>query len=153
MGKKPDRKPLIIRGALQVGKTWLIKRFGENEYEQVVYINFERSTYLQSLFYGDFDIKRIINALQINPENTLIIFDEIQEAERAITSLKYFFEDTPEYHIIAAGSLLGVALHRNNSFPVGKVDFLNLFPLNFQEFLKAFKEESLLELLKNNDWC
>jgi len=155
---KPKRKPLIIRGARQVGKTWLMKEFGKNEYSQTAYVNFESSKLLKTLFVDNFDIQRIITALQIetgiqiDAENTLIIFDEIQEAEGAITSLKYFCENAPQYQIIAAGSLLGVALHMHTSFPVGKVEFLDLFPLNFTEFLLALNQQSLLNLLKSRDW-
>lgn len=155
---KSGRKPLIIRGARQVGKTWLMKEFGKNEYDQTAYVNFENSKLLKTLFVDNFDIQRIITALQIetgiqvNPENTLIIFDEIQEAEGAITSLKYFCENAPQYHIIAAGSLLGVALHKHTSFPVGKVEFLNLNPLNFNEFMMAVDQQLLLDLLKSRDW-
>lgn len=155
---KPGRKPLIIRGARQVGKTWLMKEFGKNEYSQTVYVNFESSKLLKTLFVDNFDINRIITALQIetgiqvNPENTLIIFDEIQEAEGAITSLKYFCENAPQYHIIAAGSLLGVAMHKHTSFPVGKVEFLDLYPLNYTEFLLALDQQPLLNLLKSKDW-
>lgn len=155
---KSGRKPLIIRGARQVGKTWLMKEFGKNEYAQTAYVNFESSKLLKSLFVDNFDIQRIITALQIesghqiSPENTLIILDEIQEAEGAITSLKYFCENAPQYHIIAAGSLLGVALHNHTSFPVGKVEFLELTPLNFTEFLLALNQQALLNLLKSRDW-
>jgi len=155
---KPGRKPLIIRGARQVGKTWLMKEFGQNEYSQKAYVNFESSKLLKTLFVDNFDINRIITALQIetgiqvNPENTLIIFDEIQEAEGAITSLKYFCENAPQYHIIAAGSLLGVAMHKHTSFPVGKVEFLDLYPLNYTEFLLALDQQPLLNLLKSKDW-
>ncbi len=155
---KTGRKPLIIRGARQVGKTWLIKEFGKNEYPQTVYVNFESSKLLKSLFVDNFDIPRIITALQIesglqiNPENTLIILDEIQEAEGAVASLKYFCENAPEYHILAAGSLLGVAIHNHASFPVGKVEFLDLNPLNFTEFLLALDQKPLLDLLKSRDW-
>ena len=155
---KTGRKPLIIRGARQVGKTWLMKEFGKNEYSQTVYVNFESSKLLKTLFVDNFDINRIITALQIetgiqvNPENTLIILDEIQEAEGAITSLKYFCENAPQYHIIAAGSLLGVALHKHTSFPVGKVEFLDLYPLNYTEFLMALDQQLLLNLLKSGDW-
>jgi uncharacterized protein len=154
-----DHKPLLILGARQVGKTWLMKEFGYNEYEKVAYINFESSTLLQRIFTDDFDIKRIIMALEIetgikiNPENTLILLDEVQEAEGAITSLKYFSENAPQYHIIAAGSLLGVALHRHISFPVGKVEFLHLYPLSYYEFLLALNQEPLLNLLKKKDWA
>ena len=154
----PSRKPLIIRGARQVGKTWLMKEFGKNQYEQTVYINFESSKRLNTLFQENYDVQRIITALQIesgiqiNPENTLIIFDEIQEAGGAITSLKYFCEDAPQYHVMTAGSLLGVAMHKHTSFPVGKVEFLDLHPLSFTEFLKAMEQQSLHDLLKNRDW-
>lgn len=156
--KSNGRKPLIIRGARQVGKTWLMKQFGEREYTATAYINFESSKTLQKLFADDFDIKRIITAIQIetgvqiNPENTLIIFDEIQECEGATTSLKYFFENAPQYHILAAGSLLGVALHQQTSFPVGKVDFLDLHPLSFGEFLLALDKKPLYDLLLSRDW-
>ena len=153
-----NRKPLIIQGARQVGKTWLMKEFGSREYKQVAYINFESSLSLKSLFAYDFDIPRIIAAIQIetgiriSADDTLIIFDEIQEAERAITSLKYFYENAPQYQIIAAGSLLGITLHPDTSFPVGKVDFLTLYPMTFDEYLLAIHQELLVEALKNNDW-
>ena len=153
-----SRKPLIIRGARQVGKTWLMKEFGKTHYAQTVYINFEKNKRLISLFKDDFDIKRIIIALQaetgltIHAENTLLIFDEIQAAPGAITALKYFHEDAPEYHIVTAGSLLGVALHSGISFPVGNVVFMDLYPLTFLEFLEANRESALLEILHGNDW-
>jgi len=155
---KANRKPMIIRGARQVGKTWLMKAFGEKEYEQTAYINFESNKLLKGIFEQDFDIKRIITALQIETgltiksDNTLIIFDEIQEAPGALTSLKYFFENAPEYHILSAGSLLGVALNRQTSFPVGKVDFLDLYPLNYIEFIIAKGEQQLADLLTSGDW-
>lgn len=155
---KPNRKPLIIRGARQVGKTWLMKEFGKREYTQTAYVNFESSKLLKSLFVDNFDLQRILTAIQIetgiqiHPENTLIILDEIQEAEGAITSLKYFYENLPNYHIIGAGSLLGVALHQQTSFPVGKVEFLDLYPMSFREFLMAMKQQPLLDLLKSKDW-
>lgn len=156
--KSNGRKPLIIRGARQVGKTWLMKQFGELEYTSTAYVNFESSKTLKNLFSDDFDIQRIITAIQIetgvqiNPGNTLIIFDEIQECEGAITSLKYFFENAPQYHIMAAGSLLGVALHQHTSFPVGKVEFLDLYPLSFREFLLALNKKPLYDLLLSRDW-
>jgi hypothetical protein len=156
--KSKSRKPLIIQGARQVGKTWLMKEFGKREYEQVAYINFESSDALKSIFKEDFDVNRLITAFQIEtgtrirPENTLIILDEIQEAERGITSLKYFCENAPEYHIMAAGSLLGITIHQKTSFPVGKVDFLTLYPMSFNEFLLALGQEQLYELLESNDW-
>lgn len=155
---KPNRKPLIIRGARQVGKTWLMKEFGKREYAQTAYVNFESSKLLKSLFVDNFDLQRILTAIQIEtgiqitPDNTLIILDEIQEAEGAITSLKYFYENLPNYHVIAAGSLLGVALHQQTSFPVGKVEFLDLYPMSFPEFLLAMKQQPLLDLLKSKDW-
>lgn len=155
---KSSRKPLIIRGARQVGKTWLMKEFGNTQYSQTVYINFEKTKQLKSLFEEDFDIRRIILALQIesgktiHADNTLLIFDEIQSVPEAITALKYFCEDAPQYHIIAAGSLLGVSLHSGISFPVGKVEFMDLHPLNFLEFLAATGEDSLVQLLNTRDW-
>jgi len=156
--KSKSRKPLIIQGARQVGKTWLMKEFGRREYEQVAYINFESSDSLKAIFQENFDVTRLITAFQIEtgirirPENTLLILDEIQEADRVITSLKYFCENAPEYHIMAAGSLLGITLHQKTSFPVGKVDFLNLYPMSFNEFLLALGQDQLYELLKSNDW-
>jgi len=155
---RPGRKPLVLRGARQVGKTWLIKEFGRREYNRVAYVNFERSKELQTLFKENFDVRRILTALQIETgvritaSDTLIVFDEVQEAEGALTALKYFYENYPEYHVIAAGSLPGVSLHRDTSFPVGKVEFCNLYPLNFAEFLKAAKQFELLDLLNNKDW-
>ncbi|MCK4662489.1 MAG: ATP-binding protein [Bacteroidales bacterium] len=152
------RKPLVIRGARQVGKTWLMKEFGRREYKQNIYIDFESSKHLKNIFDDDFNINRILTALQIetgivfDAKNTLIIFDEIQEAADAITSLKYFYENAPEYHVIAAGSLLGVALHQQTSFPVGKVEFLDLYPLSFSEFLEAKGQKNLLSLLLNRNW-
>ncbi|MBK5240766.1 ATP-binding protein [Clostridium sp.] len=152
------RKPLIIRGARQVGKTWIMKEFGKTRYEKLAYINFDNNERMESLFSGNFDISRIIIALQIESgvkiecNNTLIIFDEVQEVPRALTSLKYFCENAPQYHIIAAGSLLGVALHPGTSFPVGKVDFMDLYPLNFIEFLNATGNENLASLLQTKDF-
>ena len=152
------RKPLIVQGVRQCGKTWLIKEFGRREYTRVAYINFESSKLMQSLFEVDFDIQRIITAIQIEtgvqitPQDTLIVLDEIQEAEGGLTSLKYFKENAPEYHVIAAGSLLGVALQKTKSFPVGTVDFVNLYPLDFGEFLLAVGQKPLLDLLEKRDW-
>lgn len=152
------RKPLIVKGARQVGKTWLIKEFGKVAYQDFIYINFEKDQQLKQLFNQDFNTSRILLALKIHsglepkPGKTLIIFDEIQEIDGGLTSLKYFREDAPEYHIICAGSLLGIAMQKTKSFPVGKVDFLDLYPLNFEEFLMAKGEHDLLELLKNKDW-
>ena len=151
------RKPLIFLGARQVGKTYLLKEFGRKEYKQVAYINFERPGAPKNLFEVDFDADRIftvLNAycnLKIDAENTLIIFDEIQEAPKGITSLKYLYEDAPQYHIIAAGSLLGVGIHPGESFPVGKVDFMKLYPMSFYEFILAMQETGIAELLEKKD--
>lgn len=150
---KSDRKPLILRGARQVGKTWLLKDFGKRFFKEVCYINFEQKDVLGAIFEGTLSPKRIIKQLsvysgkKILPENTLIIFDEVQEMPRALTSLKYFAEEAPEYAICCAGSLLGVALHEGTSFPVGKVEFLDLYPLSFREFLLANGEEMLLDYI------
>ena len=153
-----NRKPLIIRGARQVGKTWLMKEFGEKYYEKCAYINFDDNSRMNKLFQEDFDIDRIIQGLKIESgvnieeENTLIILDEIQESPQALKALKYFCENAPQYHIVSAGSLLGVAMHEGTSFPVGKVDFLDLMPLSFFEFLEALGQNDLLKLLKENDF-
>jgi len=152
------RKPLIVRGARQTGKTWLLKEFGRTHFRNLVYVNFEEASNMQSIFKYDFDITRIITALQIysqtliSPEDTLIVFDEIQSAENGITSLKYFCENAPQYYLIAAGSLLGMGLHSKVSFPVGKVDFMDLRPMTFSEFLMALKEDGLAETIKGKDW-
>lgn len=153
-----NKQPLIIRGARQVGKTWLMKEFGQTNYKNVAYIHFDNNSRMEELFKGDLVPSKIIEGLQIEtgvkiePKETLIIFDEIQEVPKALTSLKYFQEEAPEYDIIAAGSLLGVALHNGTSFPVGKVQFLDLYPLNYKEFLKALGEEKLLQLLEKKDF-
>jgi hypothetical protein len=152
------RKPLIVRGARQVGKTWLLQEFGRNSYSKFVYVNFEDTPTLQNIFANDFDIGRIITVLQIyaqttiTAEDTLIILDEIQSAERGVTSLKYFCEKAPQYHVVAAGSLLGMGLHSQVSFPVGKVDFLDLRPLSFSEFLLSLNESALVQALKDKNW-
>lgn len=152
------RKPLIIRGARQVGKTWLMKEFGKQCYKKCAYINFDDNSRMDKLFEEDFDLDKIIQGLKIEsnvniePENTLIILDEIQETPKALKALKYFYENANQYHIVSAGSLLGVAIHEGTSFPVGKVDFLNLAPLSFFEFLEALGEDNLLQLLKKNDF-
>ena len=153
-----NRKPLIIRGARQVGKTWLMKEFGKLYYEKCAYINFDNNSRMDILFNEEFDLNRIIQGLKIEsginiePENTLIIFDEIQETPNALKALKYFYENANEYHIVAAGSLLGVAMHQGTSFPVGKVNFMDLMPLSFFEFLDALGQDHLLNLLKNNEF-
>lgn len=151
------RKPLIIKGARQVGKTWLMRKFGENYYSSVAYINFENNDRMKQLFDKDYDIDRLIFGLQIESntqidENTLVIFDEIQEVPKALTSLKYFKENAPQYHVLAAGSALGVGLHEGFSFPVGKVDFLNLYPMTFLEFLQASENNQLVDLIKSRDF-
>jgi hypothetical protein len=155
---KKNRKPLIIRGARQVGKTWIMKEFGKRFFKNVVYISFDNNEQMKNVFDLDLDIPRIISALKvasgsnIEPDNTLLIFDEIQEVPKALTALKYFYENAPEYAIVAAGSLLGVALHEGTSFPVGKVDFLTLYPMNFKEFLMAKGQNELVELLDRQDY-
>ncbi len=152
------RKPLILQGARQVGKTWLMTEFGKREFKQTVYLNFESSERLKKIFAPDFTIQRIISVIEIesrqtiSPSDTLLIFDEIQEAEKGLTALKYFYEQAPEYFIIAAGSLLGVSIQKNTSFPVGKVDFLQLHPLSFLEFLENIGQETLTQELKNHQW-
>ena len=153
-----SRKPLIIQGARQVGKTWLMREFGQKAFQNVVYVNFESSSRLQELFVSDFDIKRIMAILEIetqqsiNAENTLLIFDEIQEVEKGLTALKYFYEQAPQYFIIAAGSLLGTSMQKRHSFPVGKVDFLQLNPLNFMEFLSSMGESALVQHINQQNW-
>lgn len=155
--EKPNRKPLIIRGARQVGKTWLMKEFGKTFFEKVAYVNFDSNTRMQQVFDGEINIERIVLAISaetgisVNPENTLLIFDEVQEVPKALSSLKYFCENAPEYAVVAAGSLLGVALHKGTSFPVGKIDFMDLYPLTFQEFLCALGEERFVEILRGKD--
>jgi len=152
------RKPLILRGARQTGKTWLLKEFGRTSFNRLVYINFEETPALKDLFQADFDIVRIMTTLSvfthitINPADTLIVFDEIQSAEKGLTSLKYFSENAPEYFVVAAGSLLGMGLHSDLSFPVGKVNFLDLRPMSFDEFLRALSEEKLADALNSKDW-
>ncbi|MCC6370200.1 MAG: ATP-binding protein, partial [Bacteroidia bacterium] len=156
--KAKNRKPLIIQGARQVGKTWLMNEFGKKEFEQVIYLNFESSSRLKELFKNDFSISRILSVIEIetnqkvNPATSLLIFDEIQEVEKGLTALKYFYELAPEYYIVAAGSLLGISLQKNNSFPVGKVDFLTLYPLNFLEFLENSGESRLAAHIQNQQW-
>lgn len=152
------RKPLIIEGARQVGKTWLMKEFGRKAYKNVVYINFDSNSRMAELFSADLDTERLIMGIElysgkkIEPGQTLLIFDEVQEVPRALSSLKYFYENAPQYHIVCAGSLLGIALHGGTSFPVGKVDFLSLYPLSFQEFLSATVGERYTELLEKQDF-
>jgi len=152
------RKPLLFLGARQVGKTYLLQEFGKTQYKQMAYINFERPNAPKNLFDIDFDADRIITVLnaycnlKIDANNTLIVFDEIQAAPKGISALKYFYEDAPQYHIIAAGSLLGVGIHPNESFPVGKVDFMKLYPMSFYEFLLALGENGIAELFEKRDF-
>lgn len=154
---KKNRKPLIIEGARQVGKTWLMREFGRQEYRNTVYINFDSNSKMAELFSSDLDTRRIIRGIEIytgdkiNSNDTLIIFDEVQEVPKALSSLKYFCENAPEYHIVCAGSLLGIALHGGTSFPVGKVEFLKLYPLSFREFLLATGKRQYVELLEQKD--
>ncbi|MDQ2087077.1 ATP-binding protein [Herbivorax sp. ANBcel31] len=156
--QKKNKKPLIIRCARQVGKTWLMKTFGETTYKQTVYVSFDNNQEMKDLFEKNMNIERIITGLElyagnkIIPEDTLLIFDEIQEVPKALTSLKYFNENAPQYQIVCAGSLLGVALHQGTSFPVGKVEFLDLYPLSFKEFIKAMGKEQFVELLEKGDF-
>ena len=155
---KEDRKPMILMGARQVGKTWIMKEFGKNEYAKVAYISFYNNDRMNDVFDMDFDVDRIImnlnieSGITITPNDTLIILDEIQNAPKALESLKYFCEDANEYHVIAAGSLLGVAVHENVSFPVGKVDMLDLYPFSFREFLLAMDEKNLVMALDSKDF-
>ena len=154
----PYRKPLILKGARQVGKTWLMKEFGSREYASVLYANFDIDERLRGIFDADYDVPRILTALQAltgvvpRPGETLIILDEIQEVNRGLGVLKYFCENAPEYHVMVAGSLLGIALHPGTSFPVGKVDMLDIHPLDFEEFLWATGNEPLARLLPCPDW-
>ena len=151
--EQPNRKPLVLKGVRQCGKTYILKEFGREYYKDVAYFNFEENRSLNSLFEQDYDVKRILFDLglflgrTITPGNTLIILDEIQECPRAITALKYFCENAPEYHVACAGSLLGLAIHENQSFPVGKVDIRTLYPMSFYEFLSATGNEALADYL------
>jgi len=152
------RKPLVLKGARQVGKTWLMKDFGESHFDNMAYVDFYNNDRMRELFNGDFDIPRIIEGLQaethqkISPQKTLLVFDEVQEVPLALSSLKYFYDNAPEFSLIAGGSLLGIALHEGTSFPVGKVDFAYLYPLNFFEFLEGIGEGELAQLLITGDW-
>lgn len=156
--ESPTRKPLILQGARQVGKTYILKEFGAREYSEVVYINCDDNNDMQNMF-ADYDVDRIIRSMSaisgvsIKPSTTLLILDEIQEVERGLASLKYFCEKAPEYHVAVAGSLLGITLHEGTSFPVGKVDMLYMYPMDFEEFLLAMGKEQLVELLRSNSWA
>ena len=155
--EKKNRKPLIIRGARQVGKTWLMKEFGRTCFKKMAYVNFDSNTRMRQVFEGDINIERLILAISaetgvsIDSRDTLLIFDEVQEVPKALTALKYFCEEASEYAIVAAGSLLGVAMHKGTSFPVGKVDFMDLYPLSFREFLCALGEMRFVEILDSSD--
>lgn len=157
--EKKGKKPLIIRGARQVGKTWLMKEFGREAYRECVYVSFDNNPRMRELFGKDMNAERIITGLElysekkINPADTLIIFDEVQEVPKALTSLKYFNENAPQYQIICAGSMLGVALHQGTSFPVGKIEFMDLYPLSFSEFMKAMGKGRYAELLQKGDYA
>lgn len=154
-----SRKPLLMLGARQVGKTWLMKEFGEKEYDNVIYINCDTEPLTKSLFLGDYNIDRLLLGFQaisqqpISPAKSLIILDEIQEAPRALHSLKYFCENAPEYHVMAAGSLLGVTLAQQESFPVGKVDMVHMYPMDFEEFLEAMGQSALCNLIRQKDFA
>ena len=153
-----NRKPLMLLGARQVGKTWIMQHFGEKEYEKVAYVNCDDEPQMKQLFELDYNIERILITLQamtgvkITPGDTLIIFDEIQEVTRGLHSLKYFCEKAPDYHVMVAGSLLGVTVGKGESFPVGKVDMLTMYPMDFEEYLEATGHEAWLELLHSGDW-
>ena len=153
----PHRKPLILEGARQVGKTWLLKEFGKNEYSEVAYINCHNNPDVANLF-ADFNMDRVLRSIAaitgvtVRPETTLVILDEIQEAKNGLASLKYFNEQCPDIHIAVAGSLLGLAYRRGESFPVGKVDFMQLYPMTFGEFLSALGKTQLLDIIATHDW-
>ena len=157
---KTVHKPLILAGARQVGKTWLMKELGRQAFTKTAYLNSEEMPHLQSVFDADYDTKRILTSLRaasgvdITAGDTLVILDEIQCTNdgRGLTALKYFHEQIPQLHICTAGSLLGIELHRHSSFPVGKVEYLPVYPLNFREFLAATASEQLLALLRTKDW-
>ena len=155
---KINRKPLILEGARQVGKTWLMQELGKNEYKNCVYINFDRESWAKNLFEQDYDINRILLQLQAQSNQriiageTLIIFDELQEAPRGLSVLKYFYEEAPEHHIVVAGSLLGITLHQGESFPVGKVDVMQVKPLTFIEFLYAMGEDIKAMCIEEKRW-
>ena len=154
----PNRKPLIIRGARQTGKTWLMREFGKKAFKKMVYVNFENEPRFRDLFIKDYNTARIISMLElhlnekIDAEDTLLIFDEIQAVDGGLTSLKYFCEEAPQYAIVAAGSLLGISLHANQSFPVGKVDFLDLYPMSLEEFMCAAGKKMLWDAMVAQEW-
>ena len=152
------RKPLVLEGARQVGKTFILKEFGMSEYENLIYLNCDNNDFMKTLFLQDFDIERILRAIEaftnqsINAGKTLLFIDEIQEAPRALTSLKYFCENASDQHVVVAGSLLGISCRTGESYPVGKVDILSLSPMSFEEFLWAMGEDQLCEVLNSKQW-
>ena len=156
--KRQDRKPLVILGARQVGKTWIMRHFGLQEYESVAYVNCDDEPRARDMFMADYDMERILLTIQVItgvkvvPGKTLVILDEIQEVERGLHSLKYFYEKMPECHVMVAGSLLGITLRRGESFPVGKVDILNMYPMSFSEFLDAMGKPELNEIICSRKW-
>ena len=155
---KKYRKPLVLAGARQVGKTFMLTEFGKQEFENIAYINCDDNNMARDLFLQDYDMRRIILAIgaitqqTIIPGKTLIILDEIQELRRGLAALKYFCEKAPEYHVAVAGSLLGIAMHHGESFPVGKVDIINIYPMTFDEFLLAKGKRQMVDILKSKDW-
>ncbi|MFC2456256.1 MAG: ATP-binding protein, partial [Prevotella intermedia] len=155
---RPDRKPLILLGARQVGKTHILKEFGRRQYKYLAYVNCDNNAMVSDLFAPDYNMERILLSIgavtnvPIEPENTLIVFDEIQELPRGLSSLKYFCEEARQYHVAVAGSLLGIALHRGESYPVGKVNTLQMYPMNFEEFILAKGRQQLAEILKTRNW-
>jgi len=152
-----DRMPMLLMGARQVGKTWAMREFGRRYYKSVAYVNCELEPLSQSMFEQDYDIDRILNVVQaitkvkVEAGDTLLIFDEIQEVRRGLQALKYFCENAPEIHVMAAGSLLGITLRQGESFPVGKTDMLYVYPMDFEEFMIAAGKENLCKLLEQRD--
>lgn len=153
----PYRKPLILRGVRQVGKTWILKEFGKLNYKNIAYFNFDENKEYKQFFETTKNVERILQNLmlasgqKIEPENTLIIFDEVQDCPEVINSMKYFYENTPQYHVACAGSLLGITLAKPSSFPVGKVNFMQINPMNFTEFLLANGDENLVKFIEQID--
>lgn len=156
---KKDRKPLVLLGARQVGKTWILKEFGKRCYSNVAYINCDNNPMVSDLFAADYNMERIIMTISaitgqsVTPGKTLIFLDEIQEAPRGLASLKYFCENARDYHVAVAGSMLGIQIHQGESFPAGKVDTLTLYPMDFTEFLMAKGEARCAEILQSQDWA
>ena len=154
-----DRKPLILNGARQVGKTWVLREFAKREYKKEAYVICRKNEYARSIFTKDFDVERILRGLRaitsvdITPDDTLIILDEVQDIPEAIEALKYFCEKAPQYHIAVAGSLLGISLHANVSYPVGKVDEINIYPMSFEEFLLAKGEKEIYKSVVAKDYA